>query len=114
MERGRVGRVQVHQSRNAPGQEHRAAGVGLPGREERRRGDGAGELDRHSFRHGHPVEVLFPLIRRDLIVHQEDALDAERPAPPDHHLPMDEPVVHAREDERHQGSRIALPPLAAA
>ena len=67
-----------------------------------------------SGRDRHPVEILLPGARGDLIVHQHDAVDPERTSPADHHLSMDQPVVHPEEHDGHQGTRMALVPASIA
>src|SRR4051812_30552820 len=110
----RAGGVQGGHRVQIAGQDQSSLAVGLP-ISHLARGLGHGdESDVDSGSHRHTVQLLFPLAGRDLIVHQNDEINAQGSAPPDHHLPVDEPVVDPTEEDGHQGSLIDAWPVAAA
>src|SRR3954462_3880745 len=63
---------------------------------------------------GHPIELLLPFAGRHLIIHQNNEIDAQGTAPPDHHLSVDKPVIDPAQHDGHQGSLIEAWPVAAA
>src|SRR6185437_6675545 len=69
----------------------------------------------HAGGHAHAVEVLLPVARPHLVVNQGDEAQPQRLAPPHHHLPVDEAVIHPHHRETHAGGiRMARPPASTA
>src|SRR5688572_3103220 len=59
------------------------------------------EIDVHLRRRPHAIQLLLPIAARHLIIHEDDEADVERLAPADHDLSVNEPIVHAIENETH-------------
>jgi hypothetical protein len=110
----RVGLAEGCHGLEVAGEHQPALAVGLPVGHSR---GGIGHrhktnLDIGGYRH--PIKLLLPVAGGDLVVHQDDQIDSHRPAPADHHLAVDQPVVHPAQHNRHQGIRIDFSPAAAA
>jgi len=52
-----------------------------------------------------PVKVLLPLARRQFVVHHDVPIRPQLVTPADNDLPMDQPLVHPVEDDRHLRAR---------
>jgi hypothetical protein len=114
VDRGGVGPMERRHGLDVARQHHAAPLPGLPSRQQGHRFGQAGEAELDLGRDGHAVEVLLPAAGGDAVIDQGDELDTQRPSPSDHDLPMDQAVVHSTQHDRHQGTRMALPPAAAA
>src|SRR5687768_706167 len=61
-----------------------------------------GKIDLHLGWNRHPVQLFFPVARRDQIVHEHQKANVERLPPSDDYLPMDQSVIDPVQQYCHQ------------
>jgi hypothetical protein len=83
------------------GQENAPARIRLPFGQSRAGLVNVREHDLHRLGHGHAIELLFPLTRADLRVHQHNELDSQWSSPSNDHLAMDQAVIDAIKYDGH-------------
>jgi hypothetical protein len=62
----------------------------------------------------HAIQVLFPGTGGNLVIHQNDKIDAQWPTPSDDYLAVNKTVVYSAKHNGHQGILIDFSPAAAA